>query len=206
MNRRADQRASERISVCHRVRVTSPQRKTAVLTVLVNLSLGGALLQAASALPVGSPCEVSVLQGKAQVPVQLLGTVVRSDAAGTAVRFAEVLPAADLQSLIHPPAPLSDLPLIRAYADYFRVTQHPTNEACEELLGVSQATLRRVFFTSFALCIPAAILPVWALRDSLPAFSLGAKMGLSMLYGGLWLGFIQPTVDLLALRVLRQRA
>ena len=73
------------------------------------------------------------------------------------------------------------------------------------LLGVSKGTLRTVFLTTFSTCIPAAILPVWLYRAAIPAIPGWEKVLLSFAYGAVWLGLIQPTVDVLVLRMLRTR-
>ena len=98
-----------------------------------------------------------------------------------------------------------NLPLIKAYADYFQVSQSGDRTDCEALLGVSEGTLRTVFLTTFSACIPAAILPVWLYRAAIPAIPASEKVLLSFAYGAVWLGVLQPTLDVLVLRLLRKR-
>ena len=81
-----------------------------------------------------------------------------------------------------------------------------TNLDCEALLGVSKGTLRTVFLTTFSICIPVAVLPVWLYRAAIPAIPLWEKVVLSFAYGAVWLGLIQPTLDVLVLWVLRKRS
>jgi hypothetical protein len=200
-------RASERISVGLRVKVV-PKGRTAALAFAVNISLGGMLLGAAAPpLPVGTSCEVAILVpgAKLEQAIKALGTVVRSDAHGLAIRFAHALKPEVVQTVARTGRSWRNLPLVRAYADYFQVSQSEDRTDCEALLGVSKGTLRTVFLTTFSTCIPAAILPVWLYRAAIPAIPVWEKVLISFAYGGLWLGIIQPTVDVLVLRMLRSR-
>jgi hypothetical protein len=131
--------------------------------------------------------------------------VVRSDGHGLAIRFAQSLRPEAVQTMARTGGSWRNLPLIRAYADYFQVSQSEDRTDCEALLGVSKGTLRTVFLTTFSTCIPAAILPVWLYRAAIPAIPVWEKVLLSFVYGAVWLGFIQPTVDVLVLRMLRTR-
>ena len=111
-----------------------------------------------------------------------------------------------IQTVVRTGGSWRNLPLIRDYADYFQVSQSEDRTDCEALLGVSKGTLRTVFLTTFSTCIPAAILPVWLYRAAIPAIPVWEKVLISFAYGGLWLGIIQPTVDVLVLRMLRSRS
>jgi hypothetical protein len=207
MNSPTDLRASERISIGHRVKVV-PRGRTAALAFAVNISLGGMLLGAAAPpLPVGTSCEVAILVPGTKLgqAIKAMGTVVRSDAHGLAIRFAQALKPEVVQTVARIGGSWRNLPLIRAYADYFQVSQSEDRTDCEALLGVSNGTLRTVFLTTFSTCIPAAILPVWLYRAAIPAIPVWEKVLFSFVYGAVWLGIIQPTVDVLVLRMLRTR-
>jgi len=206
MNSPSDLRASERIPIGHRVKVV-PKGRTAALAFAVNISLGGMLLGAATPLPVGTSCEVAILVPgmKLGQAVKATGTVVRSDAHGLAIRFAQALQPEVIQAVVRTGGSWRNLPLIRDYADYFQVSQSEDRTDCEALLGVSKGTLQAVFLTTFATCIPVAILPVWLYRAAIPAIPIWEKVLLSFVYGAVWLGIIQPTLDVLVLRALRMR-
>ena len=201
-----DLRVSERISIGLRVKVV-PKGRTAALAFAVNISLGGMLLGAAPPLPVGTSCDLAILVpgSKLGQAIKATGTVVRSDAHGTAIRFGQTLKPEVVQAVVRTGGSWRNLPLIRAYADYFQVSQSEDRTDCEALLGVSKGTLRAVFLTTFSTCIPAAILPVWLYRAAIPAIPGWEKVLLSFAYGAVWLGLIQPTVDVLVLRMLRTR-
>jgi len=207
MNLPTHLRASERIPIGHRVKVV-PKGRTAALAFAVNISLGGMLLGAAAPpLPVGTTCEVAILVPGTKLgqAVKATGTVVRSDAHGLAIRFAQALRPEVIQTVARTVGSWRNLPLIRDYADYFQVSQSEDRTDCEALLGVSKGTLQAVFLTTFATCIPAAILPVWVYRAAIPAIPIWEKVLLAFVYGAVWLGLIQPTLDVLVLRVLRTR-
>ncbi len=206
MNLPTHLRASERIPIGHRVKVV-PKGRRAALAFAVNISLGGMLLGAATPLPVGTSCEVAILvpSPKLGQAIKATGTVVRSDAYGLAIRFAQALQPEVVQTVVRTGGSWRNLPLIRDYADYFQVSQSEDRTDCEALLGVSKDTLRAVFLTTFSACIPAAILPVWLYRAEIPALPGWEKVLLSFAYGAVWLGILQPTLDVLVLRVLRMR-
>lgn len=203
-----DLRASERIPIGHRVKVV-PGGRRAALVFAVNISLGGVLLGAApSPLPVGTPCDVAILvpgAGLSQA-IRATGTVVRSDGLGTAIRFGQALGPDLIRVVARTGGAWRNLPLIRAYVDYFQVSQSEDHTDAEALLGVSRGTLRTVFLTTFSTCIAAAILPVWLYRAALPALPGWEKVLLSFAYGAVWLGLLQPTLDVLVLRILRRRS
>lgn len=206
MNSPTEGRASERISIGHRVKVV-PRGRTAALAFAANISLGGMLLGATPPLPVGTSCEVAILVPGAKLgqAIRAVGTVVRSDAHGLAIRFAQALKPEMVQAVARTGGSWRNLPLIRAYADYFQVSQSEDRTDCEALLGVSKGTLRTVFLTTFSICISVAVLPVWLYRAMIPAIPLWEKVLLSFAYGAVWLGLIQPTLDVLTLWVLRKR-
>ena len=57
----------------------------------INISMGGLLLGPAPSLTAGAPCVLSIASGKAGNSARLKGTVIRSDASGTAIRFIKPL-------------------------------------------------------------------------------------------------------------------
>jgi hypothetical protein len=202
-----DLRAYERIPVNHEVKVTSTGRFSA-RALATNLSMGGILLAAPGALPVGSHCEVAIqLPDRSSLdPIHATGRVVRSDDNGVAIQFSRPLEAKSFEVLAHAPGAWARIPLVKAYADYFRVSFSQNYENCETLLGVSKQTFRTVFLASFFTCIVAAVIPVWFLRHSFIGFPVWGRILGSFAYGALWLGAVQPTVDVLAFRFLRARA
>ena len=201
-----DLRVSERIPIGLRVKVV-PKGRTAALAFAVNISLGGMLLGAAPPLPLGTSCDLAILVPGTKLgqAIKATGTVVRSDAHGTAIRFGQTLNPEVVQAVVRTAGSWRNLPLIRAYADYFQVSQSEDRTDCEALLGVSKGTLQVVFLTTFSTCIPAGILPVWLYRAAIPPIPFWGKVLLAFAYGAFWLGLIQPTLDVLVLRVLRTR-
>ena len=175
--------------------------------VSVNIGMGGALLSAPAPFPIGSHCKLNIpVEGpKGMERILAEGTVVRSDTGGTAFRFLATLEkesfdALILQTTIGPPHSM-----LGSYLAYFRVGRSRDLVDCEQLLGVSKRIFRISFYISFFTSIPLAILPVWILRNSLPSASNWVYIALSLAYGALWLGFIQPVVDLTVFRFLRQK-
>jgi len=201
-----EQRASERIPIGHRVKVV-PKGHMAACAMAVNISLGGLLLGAAPALPIGTSCDVSILipGSSLQAAITTTGTVVRSDTHGMAIRFAQALKPELVQAVTLAPRSWTSLPLIQAYSDYFRVSRSEDHTDCEALLGVSKGTLRSVFLSTFSSAIPLAILPVWLYRAAIPGIPNWEKVALAFLYGAVWIGLLQPTADVLILRFLRVR-
>lgn len=205
MSSATDLRASERIPIGHRVKVV-PKGRSAALAIAVNISLGGMLLGAAPALPVGTSCDVSILMpGALGQAIKTTGTVVRSDAHGTAIRFAQALQPEVVQTVAHTQGSWRTMPLVRAYVDYFQVSHSEDQTDCEALLGVSKGMLRTVFLTTFSISIPTAILPVWLYRAAIPDIPSWEKVAISFAYGAVWLGIIQPTMDVIVLKILRSR-
>jgi len=199
-----EHRACERLSIGHRVKVV-PKGHMAACAMAVNLSLGGLLLGADPSLPVGTNCEVSILlPGIGFKPaIKATGTVVRSDASGTAIRFSQALKPAAIGWVRQAPMAWASIPLIQAYSDYFRASRGADHTDCEALLGVSRGTLRTVFLSTFIAAIPLAVMPVWVYRAAIPDISVWEKTVLCFLYGALWIGLLQPTADLLVLKLLR---
>lgn len=206
MSPRSDHRTSERIPIRNRVKVMAKGRMVAY-TLAINISMGGVLLDAGPSLPVGSRCELAIFNTGAASSARIMaeGVVVRTEANRTAVQFLESLPQESLRALTDRTRLSTWHSVIGAYSDYFRAGQSESLDACERLLGVSRSTYRAVFYTSFATCIPLAILPVWLLRASIPPAPVWAKIALCFLYGGVWLLLIQPTIDLTAFRLIRAR-
>ncbi len=202
-----EQRTSERIPARNRVKILVQGRMVAY-TMAINLSLGGVLVAAAPPLPLGSRCELALFTAQNGQGRGILteGTVVRSDSQGTAIQFLQALPPESFRVLARQTAMNTTRSILNAYRDYFRVGQSEGLADCEKLLGVSKRTYRTVFITTFSTCIPMAILPVWLLRESIPAAPVWAKIAAAFAYGAVWLLLVQPTIDLTAFRVLRQKS
>jgi hypothetical protein len=206
MGSSTEQRACERIAIGHRVKVV-PKGHMAACAMAVNISLGGLLLGAAPALPIGTNCEVAILLPGAGLgqAIKVTGTVVRSDANGTAIRFAQVLKPGVIDVVTQVPMSWASLPLIQAYSDYFQVSRSEDHTDCEALLGVSKGTLRTVFLSTFTTAIPLAILPVWLYRAAIPGIPNWEKVAFSFFYAAVWIALLQPTADVLILKFLRRR-
>jgi hypothetical protein len=200
-----DQRASKRVPFRQQVKVVSVGRMVAY-AMATNIGVGGVLLSASSPLPVGSQCQVAIpVPGSGEMERILAeGTVVRSDATGTAVRFSKNLESSRIDTLLRPVGtPWSAL--VASYKAYFQVSRNQDLAGCEKLLGVSKQTFRTSFYISFASCISIAILSVWLLRNSIPAAPNWIKIALSFVYGAVWLGVIQPAIDLTVFHFLKHR-
>ena len=202
MSSHEDLRTFERIPIENRVRVRSGGRM-AYYALAINLSMGGLLLGATPPLPVGSPCEVAIFLANGGKKV-VEGTVVRSADSGTAIQFAHTLENAAFSKILGSQAVFERTSLAKAYLNYFKVSQKPDYEGSEKLLGVTKATFRKVFLTTFCTSIPLAVLPVWAFHAALPPAPNWLKVILCFVYGFIWLGLIQPFADLAIFRVLRR--
>jgi hypothetical protein len=183
--------------------------RAASYALALNFSLGGLLLGAAPPLPVGSRCQVAIppAAGLTGDKILLEGTVVRSDVHGTAVQFTLQLGADAFEAIARQPG-ITGLAgsLTRSYLNYFKVSQHKDFQGSQELLGVSPALFRTVFLATFATCIPLAILPVWAVRDSLGFLGSWVKVLLCFGYAAVWFALVQPFADLLVFSLVRKRS
>jgi hypothetical protein len=182
-------------------------RGQVVLAALASdISMGGLGLKAADALPLGSPCEVAIFlhQGENGERYVTRGTVVRNGEQGLAIRFAHVLDSKALAVIAKSTLPPAKTLWFQSYRDYFRVSQSRSEGECQRTFGISQRRFHVLTTASFLSCIPASLLPVWLLREHLPAVSTLAKIGLSFLYGAFWLLLLQPLVDLTLIRLLRR--
>jgi hypothetical protein len=204
MNMPNDLRASERIPIKSRVQVVAKGRMV-LIALATNISMGGVLLSAAPNLPVGSTCNLSILpSGKEDgSKVKVKGVVVRSDTNGTAVKFANVLDKNIYESFLNNRPISIGHSLVDSYLTYFRVCQDRNHEGCEELFGVNRRTFNRVFLSTFSACIPLAVLPVWAMKASLPNAPNWVMIAASFGYATVWLAVIQPTIDLSVFKILR---
>lgn len=205
MNASANKRTSERIPFSQKVNVVTMSRMAAY-AMAINIGMGGVLLRSATNLPVGSQCRltVPVPGGDGTKPFVAEGTVIRSDADGTAVQFLNTIDQARFYTLFQPVAGTQGS-ILASYQAYFRVSRNQNLADCEKLLGVSKRTFRTTFYISFVSCISLAVLSVWLFRNSIPASPNWVKVLFSFGYGALWLVIIQPTIDLTAFRFLRQR-
>lgn len=206
MNTHADLRASERVPISTGVQVESKGRK-AIHALAINISMGGLLLAAAPPLPVGSPCRVAIESTSAEAGKQIVleGTVVRADAKGTAVKFATPLEQGTYEALARPIFASGQTSLFGLYSAYFKVSQNKNYENCEQLLGVSPSTFRKVFLSTFCACIPLAIAPVVIFKGDFVAAPAWLKIAASFGYAGVWFAVIQPSLDLTVLRFLKTK-
>lgn len=207
MNTNKDLRECRRIPIAQQVRVIARGR-AALYAVAVNISLSGIRLCAASPLPVGSTCTLGLPPDGVKNGQEILveGTVIRSDSDGVAVRFQHKL-GESMYDLFAEPARVhfTETSLATTYLNYLKVSQDRNHEGAPRLFGVSPSHFRRVSITTFCTCIPLAILPVWLLRESIPEVATWIKVSASFIYAALWLGVIQPTMDLSAFRIARSR-
>ena len=206
MNSTSDQRQFERIPLEKPVQVRSKGR-LACYAAAVNISMGGLLLGAAAPLPVGTPCELAIAVSDAPGAKTMLarGVVVRAGATETAIRFTKALDQTVLEKLVsaRPVGPVAAF--FRSYVDYFKVSQDKDYAGCETLFGVTQATFRKVIMSTFSVCIPLAILPVWLFRTAIPPGANLLKILLAFGYGLVWLAAIQPIADLMIFKYLRSK-
>jgi hypothetical protein len=205
MTRSSQARAAKRIPIGNWVNVLF--RGQVVLAALAsNISPGGLALNAADALPLGSPCEVAIFLHKGENGERYVtqGTVVRNGEEGLAIRFAHVLDSKALAVIAKSTLLPKKTLWFKSYRDYFRVSQSRSEGECRRTFGISRRRFHVLTTTSFLSCIPASLLPVWLLREHLPAVSTLAKIGLSFLYGAIWLLLLQPLVDLTLIRLLRR--
>lgn len=201
-----DLRASERIPVEKRVKVGS-LGKMSSYALVVNISLGGLLLTAAPTMPIGSPCKLAILltEGANGRQVMAEGTVVRSDASGTAIKFASVMNQEVLGEILGSAFAYAPKSILESYMSYFKVSQSKTYDGCEQLLGVSKKTFRSVFVSTFYTCIPLAILPVWGFHSAYMGVPNWLKIVVAFGYALFWFALIQPMADLTIFKFIREK-
>jgi len=204
MNRPNDLRASERIPIKTRVQVVT-KGKMALIALATNISMGGVLLSAAPNLPVGSSCSLSILPSGKQdgTKIQIKGVVVRNDTNGTAVKFSDTLDKTVYESFAKNTSVGIGRSIIDTYLAYYKICQDKNHAGCEEFFGVNRRTFNTVFMSTFCTCIPLAILPVWALKASLPSAPNWVMIAASFGYASVWLAVIQPSLDLSVFRIIR---
>ena len=206
MSMNNDLRSAKRVPVSNRVNLMVKGR-VILAPLALNISMGGMLLNAAAALPVGYPCEVAIFlpDGSGRESFVAQGKVVRNTEAGTAIQFANLLPDKALDIITRPLAATSPS-LFQSYLSYFKVSQSKSEAYCEQVFGVSKSLFKRVTTISFLTSIPTAILPVWLLRNHMPAIPDWTKIAACFLYGALWLLVLQPVIDLTVIKALRAKA
>jgi heme/copper-type cytochrome/quinol oxidase subunit 4 len=199
-----DLRASERIPIRHRVQVQTIGRMTSYALAL-NISMGGLFLSAATALPVGSSCRLEIpIPGRtAGEGIITDGIVIRSNDMGSAIKFDRVLDDSLFQELINQAKIQNHPSFYASYINYFKAGQSDNPSDCERLLGVSKNTYNKVFIVTFSSCVALAILPVWLFQSSIPPLPAWVKITTSFGYGLIWLGIIQPTIDLTVFKFIR---
>jgi len=202
-----DSRTCGRIPIAKPVQVVSKGR-AASYALAINIGLGGLLLSASPALPVGSQCKLAIPPADDSRGDRLLveGTVIRNDSHGMAVQFARQLENSTFEAIAKPEPPSLMGSLVISYLNYFQVSQHKEFEGSQQLLGVSPGTFRTVFLSSFLTCIPLAIIPVWMIKDSILLIPNWVKILLSFGYATIWFALIQPLVDLMVFKIIKKRA
>ncbi|BDU75915.1 PilZ domain-containing protein [Mesoterricola sediminis] len=200
MSSPVDKRRHERLPAHGEIRIKGKGR-LGIYAVVLNVSLGGVLLSATPSLPVGSQWNVSLRTLAAQ-RVQAMGTVVRNDDGGTALKFAQELSPSSLKILTGAPEKAGGV--ISAYLTYFQVGRNERNAGCEHLLGVSRRTFKTVFYSTFSASLPLAVAPVWFARAAFQPWPVWLKISLSFLYAGFWLFVLQPTMDVAILGFIRK--
>lgn len=201
-----DMRTSPRIPIASPIQL-KVKGKAALVCLAVNISAGGLLVAASPSLKVGTTCTVSVAppQGAEGQAFEALGSVVRHDAQGTAIRFETPVDPGEVDRIVHLQQASANPSLIKSYINYFKISQDPRHADSEAVLGVSGSTFRKVFLSTFSGSFVAALAPVWIFRDSLPPWTNGTKILLSFAWGCLWLGLLQPAMDLAIFHYLRRR-
>jgi heme/copper-type cytochrome/quinol oxidase subunit 4 len=207
MSTSRDQRTFERIPFSKKVKVVSMGRMAAY-AMAINIGMGGVLLQSAAPLPVGSQCQVAIpiYAGERIKHMMAEGTVVRSDAGGTAVKFVRTIDSSSFDTLFQRAVGTYHSSILASYKAYFQVSRNQDLADCKKLLGVSKRTYRTTFCISFISCISLAILPVWLYQSSISVFPSWVKVALSFSYGAIWLAIIQPTIDLTAFYFLKEHS
>lgn len=201
-----ESRTAERIPVRNRVDVLVRGRVILVATA-VNISLGGLLLAAAPSLTAGSVCDVAIhSEGSGGESFLASGRVVRTGDNGTAIQFSRMLGEKTLDAIARPEPVTVAGNLLKAYVSYFKVSQSSIGYECERVFGISRRTFKTITTSTFVASIPAAILPVWALRGFIPDMPNWVKIVMCFVYGGAWLLMLQPIIDLGIIRWVRARA
>jgi hypothetical protein len=207
MTRSSAGRAAKRVAIANWVNLLF--RGQVILAALaLNISASGLALNAADALPVGSPCEVAIFLHKGENSERYVtrGTVVRSGVGGVAIQFAQVLGGKALATIAKSAVAPAPGRWLQAYRDYFRVSQSQSEVECRRVFGITRQRFHTLTTASFLGSIAASLVPVWLLRAHLPAASVAIKITLALAYGAFWLLVLQPGVDLAMIRVLRRRS
>lgn len=206
MSKSDDSRACERIPIAKPVQVVTRGRASSY-ALAINLSLGGLLLSAAPPLPVGSQCKLVIPSAGDTTLEKILveGIVIRNDSHGMAVRFFNQLENMTFEAISPSPTFSPGSSLMNAYLNYFKVSQNRDFKGSQQLLGVSPSNFRKIFLTSFATCIPLAIIPVWVVKDGIYMIPNWLKIILSFGYAGIWFAIIQPLVDLFVFKLIHKR-
>jgi len=201
-----ESRTAKRIPVANRVTVMVKGR-VMLAAIAVNISMGGLLLSAAEPLPVGSQCEVAIALPESNGAESFIaqGRIVRAGSNSIAIQFAKMLGDQTLSVITAPATETLGGSLVRSYLNYFKVSQSRIGYDCERVFGVTSKTFRMISTTSFIACIPAAILPVWALRAYIPAVPDWAKIIAAFIYGAIWLLVLQPFIDLAIFKLIKVR-
>jgi len=92
MDRLLNQRKFTRVPIAYRVKVMAEERTIACPSA-INISMNGILVRAAEGLPLGTACYVIIfmLENGTETKILALGTVVRDNVEGLAIRFSKIL-------------------------------------------------------------------------------------------------------------------
>jgi len=205
MTRNDDVRSSARIPITRWVQVIGKGR-AASYALAINISMGGLLLGAGPALPVGSTLKLAIPSGDGEKKnLMVEGLIIRTDTNGTAVKFLNQLEYKAYETFSNLRSGSLGQGLVRSYTNYFKVSQNRNYEGCEQLFGVSTQTFRRILVATFSASVPLAVLPVWGLKASIQAVPVWMKIVACFGYAALWFALIQPFMDLALLRISRSR-
>lgn len=199
-------RASARVPISAKVKVEGRGRVSSY-ALAINLSMGGLLLSAAPSLPIGSSCRLAIQPGgnTSGGEISVDGTVIRNDGQGMAIKFTSELDRTLYEELAHQRAQVAQRSLTDSYKSYFKVSQDKTHQDAQREFGVSPSTFRSVCLSTFCTCIPVAIAPVLIFKGAIPPSPNWVKVAACFGYAGVWMGVIQPTLDLAVFRLLRNR-
>lgn len=200
-------RAARRIPVNNRVNLMVHGR-IILAAGAANISPGGVFVNAVSALPIGSPCDVAIFipAGEGSETFTTTGRVVRTGVNGLAIQFSRMLGERTLDVLAESAGHARGASLLNAYLSYFRVSQDTVGYECERIFGIRRETFRTISTTTFLISIPTAILPVWFLNPYIPPVPNWTKILGCFVYAALWLLVLQPILDLLVIKALKARA
>jgi PilZ domain len=192
-----DLRASGRVPVIKPIQIVN-RCNIASYALLINISLGGLLLNATSPLPVGSQCQLAIPHAGSSNGgnLALEGKVIQNDSLGVAVQFARQIENSTFESITIQSKLNFGSSIMKIYLDYFKVRGNRNFNEFNNLLGVSPIIFRKVFLASFSVCLPLIIIPVLMIRNSTGLTPNWLKILISISYVAVWFAIIQSFVDI----------